>query len=114
MSEDEKESFSKKILDAINEITRMRESYEEEKKIFDEINDKIQSLFECDLECTTCSPEDRAKCMQNFRVANIFLQKETRYVIHVFNEYLNVFNEIIVKLVKSLENKKEVKFNYFS
>ena len=78
LSPEKKREISDKINAKINEITSLKKTYEENLDIFDAVNDEMKDLFECDLNCTTCDQNDLGNCLQNFRLANVFLQKQTR------------------------------------
>ncbi len=112
-SKEKKEDISNKINGKINEITKLKKSYEKNLDIFDAVNDEMKSLFECDANCSTCDKNDIGKCMQNFRLANIFLQKQCRHLIHIIDNQIDAFANIlegagiIIEGLKSSEKSKK-------
>lgn len=95
LSKDKKKSIGDKINAKVNEITRLKKSYHENFDIFEAVNDEMKDLFECNLTCDTCGPDDRGKCMQNFRMANIYFQRQCMILVKTINNYLEVFENIL-------------------
>ncbi len=112
-SKEKKQDISDKINGKINEITSLKKSYEENLDIFDAVNDEMKTLFECDLNCSTCGPDDKGSCMQNFRLANVFLQRQCRHLIHIIDNQIDAFANIlegagiIIEGLKSAEKSKK-------
>lgn len=94
-SKEKKQSVSDEINVKINEITRLKKSYEENLDIFDAVNDEMKTLLECDADCSTCDKNDIGRCMQNFRLANVFLQRQCRQLIDIINHYINSFATVL-------------------
>ena len=71
-----KQKIRLKMIELLDKVTDIQDDQSKILDLEESINDNISNLFECDLECTTCTADDRAKCMHNFRVANIFLMSK--------------------------------------
>lgn len=47
-------------------------SIEEEFDILEAVEDHIKDIFSCDLDCSTCTENERGVCMQTFKKANFY------------------------------------------
>ena len=121
-NKEKKNEIVNKINTKINEIVKLKKSYQENLDIFEAVNDETKDLFECDLTCDTCGEEDRGKCMQNFRMGNIFLQRQCLILITTINSYLEVFEKILTDLgyeiladmgINPEKERKESDMDYF-
>jgi len=86
-----KDKIRKKMIALLDRITDIEEDHYKVLDLEESINDNISSLFECDLECPTCTEVDRAMCMLNFRKANIFLMSKVMSYEASFGKYLETF-----------------------
>jgi len=64
-SDIEYEKLSMKILD-------LKDNIMEEFDMIELIEDSIKEVFDCNLNCATCSHIEQGKCMQNFKKANLY------------------------------------------
>ena len=63
------EKKSKKLHDRMMEISsNIREEFD----CLEAVEDHIKDIFSCDLDCVTCTEDERALCMQTFKKANFF------------------------------------------
>jgi len=86
------------------------EDIQDEFDIMELIEDNIREVFECDLECTTCTREEQGECMQSWKKANLyFLRKlyldETKLV--EFTENIKEMINLVVETKKILEDDKK-------
>jgi len=111
LTQKKKEELSNKIVEKMDELTNLRDTFEQEFFFFDVLNNEIEDCFECDLECVSCSNEDRAMCMQNFRITNLYILKKVK-----------MYEEGMYKFMFGIENwcklflnllKKEIKSKDF-
>lgn len=120
LSTTKKQIISNEINAKINEITKLKKSYKENLDIFDAVNDEMKSLLECDSDCSTCDTNDIGKCLQNFRLANIFLQRQCRQLVHIIDNYLDTFSiilegaGIIISGLKIENKEKKGDTHYYS
>jgi len=49
-----------------NKIIVLKENVLEEFDMLELIEDSIKDVFDCDLNCATCTREEQGQCMQNF------------------------------------------------
>ena len=108
----EKKKIWEKIQNRINNVTELREGYQENLDVFDAVNDKIGDYFECDMDCSTCNCEDRAKCMQGFKLANIFLLKKNRMLLEMYEEYIEGISDVLhgaASIIEELVTEKDEK-----
>lgn len=108
-NDNKKKEIQKKIVDKINEITQLKKSYSENLDVFEAVNDEMKDIFECDLDCSTCGIDDRGKCLQSFRLGNVFFQKQCRILVDIINEYVDVFEKILNNLGYEILKEIDVK-----
>lgn len=53
-------------------ILELKDNILEEFDMLELVEDSIKDVFDCDLNCVTCSNDERGKCMQGFKKGNIF------------------------------------------
>ena len=101
-SEIEHEELNKKILE-------LRDSVLEEFDMLELVEDSIKDVFDCNLNCVTCSNEERGKCLQSFKKANIYWLRKI-----VQDEWM--IKDIVIKmdgmreaLVEMMEAQKQYK-----
>ena len=111
LKEDEKRKIGEAILLKMNDLAAMKDKFLDEYDIFDAVNDEAKSLFECNMDCRDCTSEDRANCMQNFRVANVFLLKQIRQMEYIITEQMVTFHDLLLEISGIFSNvdKKEEK-----
>jgi len=104
LTDEEKEEIRKQIISKMDELTKMKEKFEQEFDFFDAVNDEIISCFECNGKCTGCDLEDLKKCMQNFRIGNIFFLKKLRLYenqMEIYMEGIQIWSETFLKWLQS-------------
>jgi len=104
LTDEQKEKIRKKILAKMDELTKMKEKFEQEFDFFDAINDEGISCFECNGKCMDCSLDDLKKCMQNFRMGNLFILKKLRLYEQGMEKYmegLEVWSQTFLKWLQS-------------
>lgn len=115
MSDKDKENLMEVIRERMLDLTEKRESLEEEYNCFEEINDQIQDTFECDMKCETCDEVDRARCMQSFRIANVYWIKKLRLYEDYFLKTLETSLDVLKELILLLKDSgSPAPSNYFS
>ena len=101
--EKEHEKLNKQIL-------QLRDSALEEFDMLELVEDSIKDVFDCDLNCVTCSRIEQGKCMQSFKKGNIYwLRKiaQDEWMIKDIVEKLDVMREALVEMM-------EVQKKYYS
>lgn len=63
------EERSEKLHDKMISISA---SISEEFDILETVEDDIKDMFSCDMDCVTCTEEERGICMQTFKKANLY------------------------------------------
>lgn len=103
LSKEEKKKFKQKIIKKMDELTNMKERFNEEYDFFEAVTDEAKDTFECNLDCTDCGINDIKKCVQNFRVANIYLLKLLKLdmaSLHMFMEGLDSYMKALFQILK--------------
>ena len=108
LDEDQKRKVGEQIIRKMDDIAAMKDSFLDEFDIFDAVNDEAKTLFECNMDCRDCTSEDRANCMQNFRVANVFLLKQIRQMEHIITEQMVTFHDLLLEIGEIFTNKGEI------
>ncbi|MHA1408723.1 MAG: hypothetical protein ACTSQY_00145 [Candidatus Odinarchaeia archaeon] len=132
------EKTEEEQLKLMKKITELRDNILEEYDMMELIEDSIKDIFNCNLDCSTCTREEQGKCMQNFKKANLYwlrkiaqdekilidivekmvemkdalfeLVKKTKRILFEANdEKIKKHKEIVKK--EMMDNKK---FNYFT
>jgi len=110
-----------KAINLTNKIKEMRDTIVEEFDMLEFIEDNIKDIFQCDLNCATCSNLERAKCMQHFKKANLlwlrkisqdewYLRKIVEQMNHMADQLDKMHNNLI-KIAKKFgfEYDKKIK-----
>ena len=53
-------------------LMKLSRDVAEEFDMIELIEDEIKDLFQCDLNCATCSRVEQGKCLQSFKKANLY------------------------------------------
>ena len=125
LTDEKKAEISSEIVVFMDEVTKKKDKFTQEFDFFDAINDEIKSLFECNGDCSTCSVEDVKHCLQNFRVANVYLVKKLKLYdqgLEKFMEGMEIWCKTFLKWLKAdsdieeeIEKTEEVKeVDYFA
>jgi len=109
LSNEKKQELTDKIIAKMDELTKVKNDFEQEFDFFDAINNEIKDCFECNLDCSTCTNDDRAHCMQNFRVTSLYVLKKLKMYemgMYKFMEGIESWCELFLKLLaKGINNK---------
>jgi hypothetical protein len=81
-------------------MMKLSESIEEEFDMMELIEDEIKDLFACDLNCVTCSDEDRGECMQKFKKANLYWIRKVVQDERMIKEVADKMNEMKENLLE--------------
>ena len=104
LTDKQKDEIHDQILAKMDELTEMKESFDEEFDFFDAVNDEVIGCFECNGICTSCTVEDLKKCVYNFRVGNVFLLKKLKLYeneMGKFMEGLILWSKTFLKWLQS-------------
>ena len=93
------------------------EKIEEEYDIMELIEDNIREIFECDLDCGTCSRQEQGECMQTFKKANLYflrklyldevkLKEFTQDILHMIDLVAETRGVLQKEKDEMLDNKK--------
>ncbi len=90
----------------MEKVVELADDIREEYDMMELVEDSIKDVFECNLECMSCSEEDRGKCMQNFKKMNIYwmrkIVQDERFIKSIVTK-LDELNEIIDKKMRILQ-----------
>ncbi|MEE9439570.1 MAG: hypothetical protein V3V14_11260 [Saprospiraceae bacterium] len=97
----------------IEAIVRLTDDVLEEFDMMELIEDEIKTIFQCDLECKTCSKEEQGICLQNFKKGNLYwlrkIAQDEKMLKEVVEDMLTV-KENLVELAEALSlNIKSIK-----
>lgn len=67
-----------KSQELIKKIGELADDIREEYDMMELVEDSIKDIFKCDLDCSTCTPEDQGTCLGNFKKANLFWLRKIR------------------------------------
>lgn len=92
--------------DKLNQqILKLRDSVLEEFDMIELIEDSIKDVFDCDLNCVTCSREEQGKCMQNFKKGNLYwLRKiaQDEWMIKDIVQKMDTMREALVEMMNGM------------
>jgi hypothetical protein len=104
----------KKVDDAVKEherinikILELRDNILEEFDMLELVEDSIKDIFSCDLNCVTCSNDERGKCMQSFKKANIYWLRKISQDEWMIKDVVDKIDGMRESLVKMMEIQKE-------
>lgn len=78
-----------------NKISELCEDVREEFDILELIQDSIKEIFDCDLDCSTCSTKEQGKCMQDFKVGNLLLLRKLQQDEYIILDFIQNVEDII-------------------
>ncbi len=90
-----------------NEILKLRDSVLEEFDMIELIEDSIKDVFDCDLNCATCSREEQGKCMQGFKKANLYWLRKIAQDEEMLKEVVDKIDGMREGLVKMMTKLRE-------
>jgi len=99
----------KKKENIFQKLLELRDDIREEFDLLELVEDSIKDVFECDLDCSTCSVEEQGICMQNFKKANIFwLRKiaQDEWMLKDIAEKVGNMGEILEQQIYELKGMK--------
>ena len=85
-------------------ILELRDSVLEEFDMLELVEDSIKDVFDCNLNCVTCSNEERGKCLQSFKKANIYwLRKiaQDEWMIKDIVIKIDSMREVLVEMMEA-------------
>jgi hypothetical protein len=82
----------------MDEFTNIKPDLEDVLDKFEAFTDESKDMFECNLDCRDCSVEDLKACVQNFRMANVYILTKVK----MYEQALETFIESLSYYVKSL------------
>lgn len=89
----------------IETIVRLTDDVLEEFDMMELIEDEIKTIFQCDLNCKTCTREEQGQCMQSFKKANLYwlrkIAQDEKMLKGVVDDMLTV-KENLVELSEAL------------
>ena len=83
-------------------ILELRDSALEEFDMLELVEDSIKDVFDCNLNCVTCSREEQGECMQSFKKGNLYwLRKiaQDEWMIKDIVEKMDVMREALVEMM---------------
>jgi len=105
---------NKKLDDSIIEyeklsikIIELRDNVLEEFDMLELVEDSIKDIFDCDLNCVTCSNDERGKCMQNFKKANLYWIRKIAQDEWMIKDIVEKMDEMRHSLAEMMEAQKE-------
>lgn len=128
LSPEKKKEISQEIVIYMDKVTDMKEKFDQEFDFFDAINDEINSLFECDMDCITCDIENVKSCVRNFRIANVYMLKKIKLYensmalfmegimswCQTFNKWLQADSDIESELEKTETKETKETAGYYT
>ena len=87
------EELHRKLITVSNTIN-------EEFDILEAIEDDIEDVFNCDMDCSTCTEDERAICMQTFKKANLYwIRKiaQDEKMLHDIVEKMDEYRDLLSK-----------------
>ena len=103
-SEIEHKKLNEKILELSNSVL-------EEFDMLELVEDSIKDVFDCNLNCATCSNDERGKCMQSFKKANIFWLRKIAQDEWMIKDIVEKMDEMRQALAEMMEMQKEYNTN---
>lgn len=67
----------------------------EEFDMLEVIQDSIKEVFDCDLDCKTCSSEEQGQCMQAFKVGNLLLLRKLQQDEYIILDFIQNVEDIM-------------------
>jgi len=90
----------------LEKIIEIAETIEEEFGMIELIEGKIQEVLGCDLDCKTCTEDEKSECMINFKKLNLYwlrkIVQDEAYLKKMATDMIEMKNNI-VELAKVLK-----------
>lgn len=109
----------KNIDDAVKEhekinikLIELRDNVLEEFDMLELVEDSIKDIFSCDLNCVTCSNNERGKCMQDFKKANLYwirkIAQDELYLKQIVEQMdeMRILLQDAIKYAREMETKR--------
>ena len=120
LTKEEEKTIKQNIL---NVITKVKKTYEENLDVFEAVNDHLKDIFECNLDCNTCSEEEWKECLQRFKEGNVFWIikiREMEYMIknmidpilYFVDSMQDLFNKLGIKWATDKDGRFEEEDEY--
>jgi len=97
------EKTEEEQLKLMKKITELRDNILEEYDMMELIEDSIKDIFNCNLDCSTCTREEQGKCMQNFKKANLYwlrkIAQDEKILIDIVEKMVEM-KDALFELVK--------------
>lgn len=103
LTERGKDSLAEKIIELQLKLTNIEDHWDHIYDLEETINDNIKTLLECNADCTSCTENDRASCLLNFRKANVFYLAKLKTYEEFFYDSVNFLINFLQGLYKSLK-----------
>jgi len=100
MARDKNPLSAERRSEILDEVLELKEGHEEEVDFMEGLNDEIENILSCDLDCTTCTCEERAQCMQDWKVMNMMLLKKLRLYEQEFSAFLEHMHLLLARMFK--------------
>ncbi len=102
--EKEEKKIIKKFLELKNDLSS--------RSMEDFIDNNLQGIFNCDLVCSTCTEEEKNRCLQDFKKVTLFLvmerRKQAKLVQGIVDDLGKVMSELSTK-TKNFEEKIKIR-----
>jgi hypothetical protein len=115
MKKKSKESIPKRKK-LMEKIIELKDSILEEFDMMELIEDSIKDVFECNLECSTCSTEEQGHCMQNFKKANLYWirkivqdERMIKDIVVQLDEMVIGVSDLYNQIKEQLKQQKDLK-----
>ena len=109
------EKTEKKKETILDKIIELRDTALEEFDILEMVEDSIMDIFECNLDCSTCTREEQGKCLQNFKKANLFWIRKVaqdeeilRNIVKKMDEMRGILQKQMKSVLKEIKNVKKL------
>jgi len=109
-----KEVDEKKSEKLHEKLIKLATTIGEEFDILEAIEDNIKDAFHCDMECITCTEDERAICMQTFKKANLFwIRKiaQDERMLHDIVEKMDEYRELLKRATDFIKKNYPVNDN---
>lgn len=90
-----------------NKIIELKEDVLEEFDMLELIEDSIKDVFDCDLNCATCSREEQGQCMQNFKKGNIYWIRKIAQDEEMIKNVVIKMEGMMEALIEMMEKQRE-------
>jgi len=97
-----------------NKMITLSANISEEFDILETVEDNIKDIFNCDLDCSTCTEDDRAICMQTFKKGNFYwIRKiaQDEKMLQSIVEKMDEYREILAEATKFIRETVDIKID---